>query len=152
MQKKESSKRIDIVTLKMVRDSSILYSPRRLENPLDAADLVRGFLDESDREKFIIICLSIKNEPSCINIASIGSLNSSIVHPREVFKIAFLSNAASIILAHNHPSGQAEPSREDIEMTERLIEAGKILGIQVLDHIIIGSDNSYFSFKEMDMI
>ncbi len=152
MQKNEPAKRIDIVTLKMVKDFSILYSPRRLESPTAAANLARGFLEESDREKFIVICLSTKNEPSCINITSIGSLNCSIVHPREIFKIAFLSNAANVILAHNHPSGIPDPSHEDMEITKRLVEAGKILGIQVLDHLIIGSENSYFSFKEKGML
>jgi DNA repair protein RadC len=152
LQSKEPAKRIDIVTLRMVREATILYSPRRLQSPNDAASLARGFLEESDREKFIVICLSTKNEPCCINITSIGSLNSSIVHPREVFKTALLSNAASVILAHNHPSGETTPSHEDIETTNRLVEAGRILGIQVMDHIIIGSENRYLSFKEQALL
>ncbi len=152
MKEKNPAKRIDIVTLKMVKDSSILYSPRKLESPGDAAGLARGFLQDSDREKFIVICLSTKNEPSCISIASIGSLNSSIVHPREIFKTALLSNSASVILAHNHPSGEPTPSQEDLDVTKRLVEAGKILGISVLDHIVIGDGNRFFSFKEKGLI
>ena len=152
MESKEPSKRIDIVTLKMVRDATILYSPRRLHSPNDAAGLARNFLEECDREKFIVICLSTKNEPCCINISSIGSLNTSIVHPREVFKAALLSNAAAVILAHNHPSGDTTPSQEDIDVTNRLAEAGQIIGIQVMDHIIIGSENRFLSFKEQSLL
>ncbi len=152
MKEKKPAKRIDIVTLKIVKDSSILYSPRQLESPTDAEGLARSFLEDSDREKFLVICLNIKNEPSCLSLASIGSLNSTIVHPREIFKTALLSNAASIILAHNHPSGEPSPSQEDMEITKKMVEAGNLLGIQVLDHIIIGDSNRYYSFKEQGLI
>jgi DNA repair protein RadC len=93
------------------------------------------------------LLLDIKNKVIGINTVSIGNLNSSIVHPREVFKPAILSNAASILLAHNHPSGDPEPSREDVAITTRLVEAGKILGIDVIDHLILG-DGCYHSLKE----
>ena len=96
---------------------------------------------------FVVACVNTKNEIANLTVAHIGSLNSSIVHPREVFKTAILSNAASIICAHNHPSGNPEPSKEDVDVTKRLIEAGKILGIDLLDHLVIG-DGRYVSLKE----
>ena len=88
-----------------------------------------------DREYFVVVCLDTKNQPTAINICHIGSLNASIVHPRECFKPAILSNAASILVGHNHPSGKSAEIREDVEVTKRLVEAGKIIGIDVLDHI-----------------
>lgn len=146
--KRESSKRINIVSLKMFKDQSVLYSPRKVTSPEDIINLLEQFLANKDREEFIVVCLDIKNQPSCINICSIGSLNSAIVHPREVFKTAILSNSASIIIAHNHPSGDPSPSPEDISITKRLKESGILLGIQLLDHIIIGQKNKYISLKE----
>lgn len=151
MDKKEPAKRINVVSIKMVRESSILYGTRRIEDPKDAVELSRRFLEDSDREQLLVFCLDVKNQPTAINIASVGSLNTSVVHPREVFKPAILSNSASIILAHNHPSGDATPSKEDISITERIRESGTILGIKLIDHIIIG-DKSYCSLKEKGMI
>lgn len=109
---------------------------------------VPGVLQESDREQFFLICLNVKNEPTAIHTVSIGSLDSSIVHPRETFKAAVLANASSIIVAHNHPSGDPTPSQPDLEVTKRLQEAGELLGIPVLDHIIVGTEGAYVSLKE----
>ncbi|PKG21569.1 RadC family protein [Niallia nealsonii] len=148
---KKSAKRINIVSLKLVKESSLLYKERSIRSPEDGYLLFKQFLHDADREHFIVICLDTKNQPTAINICHIGSLNASIVHPREVLKPAILSNAASIIVGHNHPSGKAEPSREDIEVTKRLVEAGKIIGIEVLDHIIVG-DEVYISLKEKGYI
>ncbi|KJZ84239.1 MULTISPECIES: JAB domain-containing protein [unclassified Clostridium] len=145
------SKRISIVSIKMVREASVLYDIRKIGSPKDGAELGKKFLDDADREQLIVCCLDTKNQPTAINIVSIGSLNSSIVHPREVFKPAILSNSASIMLFHNHPSGDPEPSREDISITERIKESGRILGIELIDHIIIGND-SYCSLKEKGII
>jgi DNA repair protein RadC len=103
------------------------------------------------KEYFNTILLNTKNQILAIEEISVGSLNSSIVHPREVFNPAIKKSAGSIILVHNHPSGDPTPSREDIDVTARLIEAGKILGIHVLDHIIIGNNN-YVSFKERGLL
>lgn len=100
-----------------------------------------------DREQFIIACLNTKNEPTNILVVSVGTLNKAIVHPREVFKTAILSNAASIMAFHNHPSGDTTLSDQDIQLTHRLIEAGELLGIKLLDHLIIG-DGSFTSLKE----
>jgi len=96
-----------------------------------------------DREKFIVLHLNTKNRLISYEVVSVGSLNTSIVHPREVFKAALLSNAASIILAHNHPSDDPNPSQDDRQLTKRLIEAGKLLGIEVLDHLIFASKHFY---------
>lgn len=135
----------------MVREASVLYDIRKIDNPKDGAELGKRFLDDVDREQLIVCCLNTKNQPTAINIVSVGSLNSSIVHPREVFKPAILSNSASIILFHNHPSGDPAPSKEDIYITERIKESGNILGIKLIDHIIIG-DDSYCSLKERGLI
>lgn len=144
---KAHAKRVDIVSLKMVKESSILYANRRIGTPDDAVELLKNLLEGSDREMLVVCCLSSKNEPTNISVVSIGSLNSSIVHPREVFKIAIMSNAASIIIGHNHPSADTTPSKEDIDITERIKKAGDIIGIKLLDHIIIG-DKNYLSLKE----
>ncbi|ETT87155.1 JAB domain-containing protein [Viridibacillus sp. FSL R5-0477] len=93
------------------------------------------------------MCLNTKNEPTHLNTVHIGSLNASIVHPREVIKPAILTNAASIMVCHNHPCGNVDASPEDIEVTKRLQEVGEIVGIELLDHIILGED-SYLSFRE----
>lgn len=144
-------KRVDIVSIKMVKESSFLYENRRVNSSVDAIELFKRFLNESDREQFLVCCMDIKNQPTSINIVSIGTLNSSLVHPREVFKVAILANSASIIVAHNHPSGDPTPSKEDINITIRLKEAGKIIGIDILDHLIIG-ENKHISFKEKGIL
>lgn len=149
---KTPAKRVNIVSIKMVRDSSILYDVRKITSPSEAVGLGRKFLEDSDREKLILCCLDTKNQPLSVSVISIGSLNSSIVHPREVFKVAILSNAASIILFHNHPSGETSPSVEDINVTKRLKECGTLIGIELIDHIIIGSEGRYCSLKEKGIL
>lgn len=131
------AKRVNIVQVKLVREKSMLYKDRKIRSPHDSYELFRDFLGDVDREHFVVLCLDVKNQPTCIQTVHIGSLNSSIVHPREVLKPALLSNAASIIVAHNHPSGNSTPSPEDIDVTKRLEEACAILGISLLDHIIV---------------
>lgn len=145
------SKRISIVSIKMVREASVLYDIRKIGSPKDGVELGKKFLGDADREQLIVCCLDTKNQPTAINVVSVGSLNTSIVHPREVFKPAILSNSASIILFHNHPSGDPEPSKEDISISERIKESGNILGIKLIDHIIIGN-NSYCSLKERGIV
>ena len=103
------------------------------------------------QERFILLCLNIKNKLVNYSMISQGSLTNSIVHPREVLKPAILSNAASVVFVHNHPSGDPEPSMDDIEITQRLSKAFKICGISVLDHIIIG-DNEYYSFRNKGLL
>lgn len=150
-EKKKPAKRVKIVSLKLVKETSLLYKERTIRSPEDGYKLLNQVLADADREHFIVVSLDTKNQPLSINVCHIGSLNASIVHPREVMKSAILSNAASIIVGHNHPSGKVDPSREDIEVTKRLTEAGKIVGIELLDHIIVG-DNKFVSLKEKGYI
>ncbi len=103
--KKIPAKRVDIVSLKLVKESSVLYETRKISNPYDAYKLIKNFLVDSDREKFVVVCLDTKSQPVSIEIVSIGTVNSAMVHPREVFKVAVLTNASKIICFHNHPSG-----------------------------------------------
>ncbi len=145
-------KRVQIVSVKLVREASVTYAARKIKAPEDAAALIRDFIEEADREHFIAVYLNAKNEPTAIHTVSVGTLNSATVHPREVFKVAILANAAAIILAHNHPSGDPTPSRDDFAVTERLIEAGHLMGIEVIDHVVVGSEGRYTSLKEKGMI
>ncbi|UEL49184.1 DNA repair protein RadC [Terrisporobacter hibernicus] len=144
---KMSSKRVDIVSIKMIKESSIKYENRKINNPWDGFKLLRDMLEDCDRENMVVVCLNTKNEPINISVVSVGTLNSSLVHPREIFKTAILSNSNKILIAHNHPSGKVDPSNEDNKITKRLKESGELLGIEVLDHLIIG-DGLYFSYKE----
>ena len=141
------AKRINIVSIKMIKKASFLYQTRTISSPKDAYEMIKEQLEGLDREQFIIACLNTKNEPTNISVVSVGSLNKAIVHPREVFKTAILSNAASIMAFHNHPSGDTTPSDQDIQLTHRLVEVGELLGIKLLDHLIIG-DSSFTSLKE----
>ena len=114
-----------------------------LRDSAAAAASLRPCFDGLDREQFLVCCLDAKNVSIGVNIVSIGTLSLSIVHPREVFKPAILLNAAAIIAAHNHPSGDPGPSVEDRTLTTRLREAGDLLGIKLLDHLILGDDRHY---------
>jgi DNA repair protein RadC len=110
-----------------------------------------NFLKYETKEHFLALHLDSKNRILCLDKVSSGSLNASIVHPREVFKTALLSSAAAILFIHNHPSGNPEPSREDLELTTRLQDGAKLLGIRVLDHIIIGEDR-YVSLADQGIV
>lgn len=122
-----------------------------VNSPQDIAHLVMEEMRHLDREHFRVVTLNTKNHVLGISPISVGSLNSSLVHPRECFKEAIRRNSNAIILVHNHPSGDPTPSREDIEVTKRLADGGKILGIEVLDHVVIG-DNRYISLKERGIV
>ncbi|WP_292372605.1 RadC family protein [Methanosarcina sp. UBA411] len=120
---------------------------RKICSPKDVYTLMYPKMREQKKEKFITLCLDTKNQILKEEVVSIGSLNASIVHPREVFKSALMESSASVIMVHNHPSGDPSPSREDIMVTKKIVEGGKLLGIDVLDHIIIG-DGRYVSLKD----
>ncbi len=122
-----------------------------IKTPQDAANYAMPRLRYEKKEHFALLLLDTKNQVMSFPDISIGSLNASIVHPREVFRCAISSAASSIILVHNHPSGDPTPSREDLLITNRLVKAGKIIDIEILDHIIIG-DNKYTSLKEQGML
>ncbi|KRG13320.1 hypothetical protein ACA30_15585 [Virgibacillus soli] len=130
------------------RISNLTYDDRYvIRSPEDGANYVMNDMRFLTQEHFVALYLNTKNQVIHRQTIFIGSLNASIVHPREVFREAFRRAAASIICFHNHPSGDPTPSREDIEVTRRLTECGKMLGIEVLDHLIIG-DKKYVSMKE----
>ena len=138
-------------TLSLTCDDEVIYrTGTRYTSPSQVLGFMSSLKDEA-KEYFIALHLDGKNTISCLEVVSIGSLNQSVVHPREVFKTALLSSAAGIILVHNHPSGDPKPSDADRTTTRRLAEAGMILGIKILDHIIIG-DGSYFSIVEGGML
>ena len=134
---------ISIERVKLVRESSHIYSfsPREVSSPDVVADVINEVLDLNHEPQEIVceIMLNTKNHIVGVMEVTRGTLDSSLVHPREVFRGAILHNAASIILCHNHPSGDSAPSREDMKVTERIKQAGKVLGIDLLDHVIIGN-------------
>jgi DNA repair protein RadC len=122
-----------------------------IKSPDDAAALVMEEMRHLDREHFRAVLLNTKNQVISTDKVSVGTLNSSTVHPRELFRNAIRKSAASMVLVHNHPSGDPAPSREDLDITRRLVEVGKIVGIEILDHIIIG-DNRFTSFRAKELI
>ncbi|GIO70105.1 RadC family protein [Paenibacillus cookii] len=125
--------------------------PVVIRSPRDAADVLMEQLRYLQKEHFVCLFLNTKNHIIAQETLSIGSLNASIVHPREVFRAAIKRSSASILCAHNHPSGDPAPSPEDISLTSRLKEAGEIVGIEVLDHLIIG-DGEFVSLKEQGLM
>lgn len=122
-----------------------------IKTPADAAGLVMEEMRHLDREHFRALLLNAKNQVIGQEVISIGTLNSSAVHPRELFKSAIKRSAAALILVHNHPSGDPSPSREDVEVTRRLVEVGRLIGIEVLDHLVIG-DNKFSSLKAKGLL
>jgi DNA repair protein RadC len=141
-----------------VRDSSPkskraqrLLNGKATTGPDAVLSAVKPFFRNLDREKFGVLVLNSHNAPVAFHCVSVGCLDSAVVHPREVFKFAILSSAASVIFVHNHPSGCCDPSSEDINLTRRLVEAGELMGIPVLDHIII-TDDAYLSMKSRNLI
>ena len=135
----------------MVKEVPVSNDAFRSHEDVVKSEIVEKELKYSDREKFICLHLNSKNRIISYEIVSIGTINMSVVHPREVFKGTILSNATCIICLHNHPSGDPTPSEEDIGITERLNKAGNILGIKVLDHIIISRESNY-SFSDSGLI
>lgn len=140
-------RKIPVVSLRMVREGTVAYMNKRLDSAQKTYELFRPMLEELDRESVWVACLNTKKELCCLSQVSVGSLKSVELHPREVFKIALASNSDSIITVHNHPSGDPSPSMEDINVTDRLHRAGLLLGIELLDHLIVGR-GKYFSFAD----
>jgi DNA repair protein RadC len=140
------------VSLELVKESSLLYGPRQCLSIFDAYELVAPFIKNKDREHLLVVGLNTKNEPTVINIARIGTVNQSIATPRDILKPVLLSNGNRMIVAHNHPSGNVEPSEEDKQLTKRLQEVGKIIGIELIDHLIVSPNDTYYSFKEAEFI
>jgi DNA repair protein RadC len=127
------------------------FSNQKVTSPQEIADIFIPLLRDDSKERFIVVCLNSSNKIIKHETISIGNLNSSVVHPREIFKVAIDCSSASIILIHNHPSGNPEPSNEDISITKKIVESGKILDIPVFDHLIIAGE-TYTSFVEKRLI
>lgn len=125
-------------------------SPKALTSPREVFESLKSLLTDEHKEHFLVLSLDTRNKIKAIDVVSIGTLTCSLVHPRECFGTAIKRRAASIILAHNHPSGDTDPSEDDLKITKRLVDAGKILGIDVLDHIIF-TTQSFLSFKERSL-
>lgn len=125
---------------------------KNISSPKDVAEIMFDYLQYADREHLVVITLSTKNDINSISTVSIWSLQSSIAHSREIFKTAILSNAASIILCHNHPSGDPSFSKDDILISKRIKECGDVLGIKVLDHIVITDTKKFLSMKSENIV
>ena len=140
-------KRVSLVSLRIVRERTLDYARKSVRSSAAVYDLFRQLAEDLDREAVWVACLDTKNRLACLSQVSLGSLDSAIVHPREVLKIALLANARSMILVHNHPSGDPTPSGEDKAITERIKQAAEVVGIRLLDHLIIGEDR-FYSFAD----
>src|SRR5437870_8866744 len=140
----------DMYELKVVRERRQGYGTmKRVRSAQEVYEAFRERFEPLDREQFVVLLLDGKNRVLGFNVVSTGSLTAALVHPREVFKPAILANAAAVILVHNHPSGDPEPSAEDRALTARLRQAGELLGIRVLDHVVVG-DGSFVSMAERE--
>jgi DNA repair protein RadC len=138
-----------VLGIKLVRLDTLTYrGNEKMKSPRAISDLLSYLYKGADREIFTAVLLSTKNDVIGVSIVSVGNLSSALVHPREVLKPAILANAASIIIAHNHPSGDTTPSVEDVEITQRLSEACRTMGIELLDHVILGDTGFFRSLKE----
>jgi DNA repair protein RadC len=144
----EISKRLKFAN-EMESETKMKSDP--ITNPNYAVELIRSKLTSYSKEHFLVMSFDTRNKLLGVDNISIGTLTASMVHPRETFEAAIRRHAAQIIAAHNHPSGDCEPSEEDIKITKRLSEAGKIMGIELIDHIVL-TRTRYFSFKEKGMI
>lgn len=150
IQRKQSG--VPIYRVALVREGRVLCYEQQIHSAANASTILHMYLADVDREHFVILLLNQKHKVIGIHTVSVGSLSASIVHMRETFKAAILANSAAIICGHNHPSGNPLPSQEDRSITQRLVESGKLLGISVLDHIIIGDEDRYFSFADEGLL
>ena len=144
--------RIPIYQVKLVRDGSLTTERKRIEGPATAASVLHQYFEGADREHFVVLLLDTKHQIIGIHTVSVGVLDASLIHPREIFKPAILANAAAIILAHNHPSGDPTPSAEDRLVTQQMVAAGRLIGIAVMDHVIVGERPHFISFVESGML
>lgn len=140
--------RVAFTSLRIVREKTVHYPKGTVVNAKSLVSVFGEVVGELDREACWVVCLDTKNKLNSISQVSVGSLASSSAHPREVFKLAVLSNASGIIFLHNHPSGDPEPSPEDHAVTMKLRESANLLGIRFLDHIVLGSEGQYYSFAD----
>ena len=144
---KKKPYKLDRVAIRMVKEPP-LYSDVPLSNPEAVIKVMRDVFKEYDREVVALVSLKSNMKPVNLNIVSLGAIDQAVVHPRDLLKSAILSNAAAVLIAHNHPSGDLSPSRLDISMTDRMQQVFSIMGIDIVDHIIIGDNDNYYSFRE----
>lgn len=143
---------LEVVSIRLVKDAPIC-SGHPITKPEDAVELVGEYLCEMDREVLCVINLKTDGTPINCNFVSIGAIDETVAHPREIFKSSILCNASRIMLIHNHPSANLEPSKADVRLTDRMIKVGDLMGIPLIDHVIVGGDNSkYFSLRAREMI
>lgn len=144
--------RLPLYSTRLVRETEFTYPDRfQVTEPSEVATILRDYFRDKDREEFLIVLLDTANTVTGLSQISVGGLSSSVVEPRQIFKTAILANAAAVILAHQHPSGNPEPSREDIQITTQIAEAGEVMGIPVHDHLII-TEADYTSLAERGVI
>ena len=142
---------VPLVKLKMVKEKELPYSGERLNSPDKVSEFALQILKGADRECLLVISVNTKCKPLAVEVVSIGSVDFSYAVPREIFKHAVLCNASGILLVHNHPSGDCEPSKADLDTTKRVRKAGEILGVDVFDHVIVGDEkDTYYSLREND--
>ena len=125
---------------------------RRIEDPDTAYEMLAPLVGTSPKEMALVVTLDTKHRPLAIRMETVGSIDHTFMSPRELFRAAIMDNAACVFLAHNHPSGDPEPSRDDERVTRRLVEAGRLLGIEVLDHLVIGSPGRWTSLARRGLI
>jgi len=132
----------------LVREPGVKLTERpQLQTPSVAAPVLAQYIGEADREVFAVALLTVRHRVLGLHTVSVGCLTSALVHPREVFKPAILAGAAALLLAHNHPSGDPEPSSDDVALTRRLAAAGQLLGIEILHHVILGEAGRFVSLR-----
>ena len=152
MERPIPKKKIGIVHLEMVKERHCLYGLKRIGDSRAAAEIVRPLLERADREMLLVLSLDSKLEPMAMEIAAVGGLSSCGIDIRSIFKHAIINNSAYVICFHNHPSGDCSLSGEDQRITQRIAESGRLLGIPLVDHIIIGEGGGYQSFAELGMV
>ncbi len=143
---------VPLYTTRLVRERTFTFPTRdQVRSPADAVAVLQEYFSDRDREEVVVVFLDSAHTLTGLHVASVGGLAASIVEPRQVFKAAVLANAAAVLLAHNHPSGNPEPSREDVAVTRQLVEAGKVMGIPVHDHLIL-TDHGHTSLAERGLM
>ncbi len=135
------------VRLRQVRDGRVRFAVDKVNRPQDVWEALLPFYRGADREMLSVLCVDAQNRPTCFQICSVGNLNTTRTNPREILKVAILSNAAAIILIHNHPSGLAEASEEDLEFTKAVKRSCDAMGLELYDHLIV-TDDAHYSMRE----
>ncbi len=149
---KKNDFKLDVVSIRLVKDAPV-YSERPFNSPYEVVAVLGNSMCELDREVVCVVNLKTDLTPINVHFASMGALNEAMAHPRELFKTSILSNAASMMLLHCHPSGNLLPSKADTMMTDRMNKLCELMGIPLIDHVIVGGDNrEFFSFKEKGLI